>query len=427
MKKATLFLILALIGYASEAQTLVAKWTFDNGGATDVSGNGLNGIVSNTTAVAGKSGTPNTALQFNGTSSKVDVPYHSSMNLNQFTIVAMVKPMGFNANTCQGSYIIARGDANYSSTHPYNLHMTDNPYDLSCLTYSPNHTNFVSNVAGTYGWSASQWNITPTINLNQWYCVVATHDGSNVKLYIDGVLKLTLPYTPDPTTSTAPISIGYNANNSSYPYYFNGIIDEIQLWNGVLTPQAIIAQCTPGPIECELKDVAWGATAKTPLKYTFMPDVTPSVPVTWNFGDGNTGISQPGQPITHTYSSDGNYTVCAVPMDGDSTCGDTLCFDLCAGNGATIIKGGGNTPDKAIGDPYPNPANTTLYIPVRTARGEVSISIMSIDGKTMQTKKQSTGKGDQNVELSISDLPGGIYMVEIIEDGARRVKRVSKL
>jgi len=114
-------------------------------------------------------------------------------------------------------------------------------------------------------------------------------------------------------------------------------------------------------------------------------------------------------------------------LDGDSTCGDTLCFDLCAGNGSTIIKDGGKAVDKRIADPYPNPVNTTLFVPVRTEKGEVAISVIGIDGKRLQSNSIQVATGDQKIELSIKDLPTGTYMLEIIEDGARRVKTISRL
>jgi hypothetical protein len=342
MKKILLFLILASGIHAhSEAQTLVAKWTFTNGTATDSSGNNLHGTVTGATATAGKTGLPNTALLFNGDSSMVDVPYNSKMNLNKLTIVALVKPLGFDSGACQGNFILGRGDGWYPNSHPYNLHLTDNSWDTSCSVYTPTQTTFVSNFPGTTSNpSGSVWSYTPGTNLNQWYCVISTMDGANTKIYVDGVLKVTVPYTPDSTPSTLPISIGYSSVGVStgYPYYFHGAIDHIELWDGVLSASAITAKC--------------GST---------------------------TEIEEDASRV------------------------------------------------KAIQNPYPSPASTVLNVPVRTTGGAVSVSVISVDGKRMQTSIQQVGTGDQKIEISVVDLPAGTYMLEIIEDGLRRMQRVSKM
>lgn len=522
MKKIFLYLILAVCSAAGNAQTMLAHWTFDNGGAADVSGNSLNGIAANVTAVAGKSGLPNTALQFNGTNSTVDVPYNSMMNMSTLSIVAIVKPLGFNSGVCQGNFIIGRGMDWQASTNPYGITMTDNMNDNSCNTYTPGQTNFAANIPGSAS-SSAVWQHSPYINLNQWYCVAVTIDIDTVKIYVDGILKVVTNYTPTPATSSYPISIGYSLGLLSigYPYYFNGIIDDIELWNGVLSAQAITAKCIKAPMQCEIEDIVWLGSAKSPLKYTFTAAAKPtSVKMKWNFGDGTMATSTGTQLVNHIYNNTGKYTVCAQAMDGDSICGDSLCFNLYAENGPIIINApagckidditwgssaknplkytfgavinsstikakwnfgdgtsaiatgnqtvshtysnagkyivclqamngdtvcgdslcfelhaasdptgikGNNDSLTFIAEPYPNPASTMLYVPVRAKSGEVSISIISVDGKRMLSTTIRSVAGDKKIELSIGDLPIGTYMLEIVEDGARRMEKISKL
>ncbi len=77
----------------------------------------------------------------------------------------------------------------------------------------------------------SNTNIQP----NKWYYVVATYDGSKMKLYINGKLDSELPASGSigsPYTSTY---IGAQPPKE----YFNGTIDEVYIWDRALTPKEI--------------------------------------------------------------------------------------------------------------------------------------------------------------------------------------------
>ena len=55
---------------------------------------------------------------------------------------------------------------------------------------------------------------------------------------------------------------------------------------------------------------------------------------------------------------------------------------------------------------YPNPANNVLY--VKTYGGnEIKISILSTDGKVIQSNRYQ----NENIEIDISDLNTGIYIL----------------
>lgn len=74
------------------------------------------------------------------------------------------------------------------------------------------------------------------IELNRWYYVVATFDGQNIKLYIDGQLKITGPdfssYTP--RVMNYPLQFG-RLGSSSFVYNFNGFIDEVAIYSDAIT------------------------------------------------------------------------------------------------------------------------------------------------------------------------------------------------
>jgi len=79
---------------------------------------------------------------------------------------------------------------------------------------------------------------------DRWYHLAVTRSGSTYVLYIDGVQELTRTDTgsnviPD---SSAPLTIGWAEEN----FFFDGIIDEVTLYNRALTAEEIAAIASAG-------------------------------------------------------------------------------------------------------------------------------------------------------------------------------------
>ena len=70
-----------------------------------------------------------------------------------------------------------------------------------------------------------------TLNEDQWYHIAGVYDGNNVKVYIDGVLAATVDDGADPGIASSNIDlwIGNSAYDTSRR--FNGLIDEVRIWN----------------------------------------------------------------------------------------------------------------------------------------------------------------------------------------------------
>jgi hypothetical protein len=77
-----------------------------------------------------------------------------------------------------------------------------------------------------------------------WHQVAAVSDGVNAKIYVDGVLKNTVSYTPSGTTSTGGWFIGGESPSSGF---FNGIIDEVRIYNRALSVAEIQADFQKSP------------------------------------------------------------------------------------------------------------------------------------------------------------------------------------
>ncbi len=78
------------------------------------------------------------------------------------------------------------------------------------------------------------------VQQNVWNYVVGTYDGDNGYLYIDGVEQSASIVTDGSITdSSYHITFGANPDPGYFVQYFNGVIDEVSIWNIALTEQEI--------------------------------------------------------------------------------------------------------------------------------------------------------------------------------------------
>ena len=82
---------------------------------------------------------------------------------------------------------------------------------------------------------ASPWGVTATnpLPVNEWHHIAATYDGSQTKIYVDGVLNNTTsaPLSINHNISNIKVNIGAGLANNSPSYLFKGELDEIRVWN----------------------------------------------------------------------------------------------------------------------------------------------------------------------------------------------------
>ncbi len=217
---------------------LVGRWSFD-GNANDVSGNNLHGIVRGSTLTTGMAGLPNTAYAFNGISNYIAVPSSTLMNTMVHSFCALIKPTGFYSGHCQGNAVIWRGHQ-WTSSFSYHLEFFDNAFDNSNSIFSPTQDVFA-------GWTGNdlshtpqtEWYYTPTIVPDRWYNVVLTYDGDTTKIYVDGEMVNTFYARCSFSGSTDSLFFGKSDDGPDYPYWLNAVVDEIRIYNRVLSPAEV--------------------------------------------------------------------------------------------------------------------------------------------------------------------------------------------
>jgi len=75
------------------------------------------------------------------------------------------------------------------------------------------------------------------IPFNQWHFYVGTYDGSNLRVYLDGVLKDTQPLQGPVQTSTNPLDLGGGCVYNS----LTGALSNVQIYNTTLSQSEITA------------------------------------------------------------------------------------------------------------------------------------------------------------------------------------------
>ena len=203
----------------------IIYYPFNDGTATDASGNNIDGSLNG--PVFTTEGYESGSLDFDGSNDYISINTGTDLdNLNTLTVSAFV-----NFDTLKDSGIIGK----YTNWGFYHY----------ALWYQNNNLYFqVGSVAdGTWETKVS---IPTGISTGNWYHIAGTYDGSNVKLYINGVELASTPETRSLSGSGLyGLCIGnirYNCKSiaaNEVDGFFDGQIDQVMIYNRALTGSEI--------------------------------------------------------------------------------------------------------------------------------------------------------------------------------------------
>jgi hypothetical protein len=162
---------------------------------------------------------PQYAAQFNGQTSYVDTGTGSSLNIygqNSISLSLWVNPTLQTGNCCP-SVLVKQIWNSGSDNAGFYLRL----YDSGLVEFS------VENNGGT---SAS----TSGITANQWWHLVGTYDGANIKIYKNGIWQQTTAW---PSGMRPPT--GVSLKIGGYDWAFKGIISNVQAYNSSLSANDI--------------------------------------------------------------------------------------------------------------------------------------------------------------------------------------------
>lgn len=155
----------------------------------------------------------NQAAVFNGTNSYIAVLNSAKLNPASITIEAWINP---------------------SAEGPFNSIVGKNHTTGYAFGLGAGKLQFIKNGFTAFG--------TTTIPLNTWTHVAVTYNGTNsTTYYVNGVAEgTTSNMTGAIQSTTDSLRIGADVSSGNPASFFNGIIDEVRIWNTAL-PQASIS------------------------------------------------------------------------------------------------------------------------------------------------------------------------------------------
>jgi len=180
----------------------------------DRSGYGNDGTIYGAARVIGK---VRNALKFDGVDDYVDVPDSPSLVSDYISIICWFK---------------SAVDPHYSNVYEKSAGATA----VFSLYTRPTSPYLVFRI--TKGADDNQVVYTANPFDGKWHHFVATYDGSNLRLYVDGSLVDTTPWS-----GTLPDTTGFSARIGGEPRtyggYLDGIIDELRIYNRALSQSEI--------------------------------------------------------------------------------------------------------------------------------------------------------------------------------------------
>ncbi len=203
----------------TNAGSLIGWWKLDETSgllARDSSGRENHGTLYNMTGSEWTAGIIGGALEFDGNTDYVDCGNDGSLQITgtEISLAAWVK-----WDSADDYSTIAMKTSSGSWTDGYGLY-----------AHSDNTINFY----------VTQWNVNVASKSftadGQWHHVVGTYDGSDVRVWVDGVEGTPDSYTGNITNANHSFEIGRGYSDS---YNFDGTLDDVRIYNRALSAAEI--------------------------------------------------------------------------------------------------------------------------------------------------------------------------------------------
>ena len=204
------------------AQTPVANYPF-TGNAKDLSANGNHAVVNGATLTQDRFGWANSAFNFDGVQSFVQAGNVAALNSDYTTVAFWAK---VNALPVSGeAYLLSFGG--WQERWKISLPPHGKP------VWSTNASSGISDMEAGDG---------NTLVPGVWKHLAFVHDGAKDIIYMNGVQVAEKNVTGAMNSTTKPLGIGYNAVDGGN--FFNGALDEVQVYNSALSAVQIAALYT---------------------------------------------------------------------------------------------------------------------------------------------------------------------------------------
>ncbi len=382
---------------------LVGWWPF-NGNANDESGNGNNGTVNGATLTTDRFGTGNNAYSFDGSNDEIVITHNSSFNFTQFTISCWA------LKDNQSLYI--PGIISKVQTNNWGWYLVTNSNISDSLTFQ----GAIS--SGNY-FTANSAPLTPL----QWVHIVGTFSPGLQQIYVNGVL-IDIGNNPGNLYNTSEnIRIGFKNGDS----YWGGKIDDIGIWNRVLTPQEITDLYSGCQLSVNTQPTNQTININTNAQF-IVSSSDPSATYQWqtDLGIGFQNLNSVGQ---YSGTTNDTLTVSNVTMSNNNqpfrciissgSCYDTSNVAVLTVNNNVGIN---ETNQGNLFSVFPNPAQSIINVKTDSKLIGSDYSIFDNKERVVQTGKINS----ENTTIELGNLSSGIYMFNVGENMKQSFKVIKE-
>ena len=210
---------------------LVGWWPF-NGNANDESGNNNNGILNGPTLALDRFQKEGKAYNFDGINDFIRISNSPSLNNKAVSISGWFKTNNLPTNEAEGAKAIVGKWWQSPSTCNGN-------YNAFLVVLTKPVVGPVLGGATSF-YAGNNFYTSQLIESNKWIHFVFVHDSNTGgKIYLNGQLSNSNQLKGDICNSTNPLNIGADSKAGEIYRFFNGTIDDIAIWNRVLTAEEI--------------------------------------------------------------------------------------------------------------------------------------------------------------------------------------------
>jgi hypothetical protein len=215
-------------GHTTLNSGLVGYWTLD-GDANDKTGSGHNGTPSGSPTF--DPGKIEDGVTLNGTNQRVEVAHHSEFESGRVSVSVWAK-----LDTVSGSGLMSAvvKRSEWGGGADKDMIQWSLQYDLDNEKWIFQVGNSVAAYTAEYVGAAG----------TDWHLLVGTFDGDAVRLFVDGaVVDVNTDPTSDIVSKAFPVEFGAQPVNEvapfTYDHFFDGMLDEIGIWDRDLTTPEI--------------------------------------------------------------------------------------------------------------------------------------------------------------------------------------------
>ena len=275
---------------------LIGHYPF-NGNENDESGNENHGTANGEILLtADRFGNDNSAYYFDGVDDFIDIGQTSNFHSNSMTGTAWIKLSQLLQDGYMKIMVECDGSTNYSNELVPSIHFSSGTSRLQVAWGNGSGTQINS--------YSSVLPITP----NTWFHIAYSRsaDLTNIKFYLNGTEYSNLGNNGGSIPSVPQlVSIG-RLGELNFGF-FNGTIDDIRVYNRVLTESEIQELYEEEPLSSNFVILPENAYIGEQIQFT---DTSTGNPITWEWDFENDGILDSFiQNPTHTYNSEGLYSV----------------------------------------------------------------------------------------------------------------------